>query len=102
MTKKERNTLSFIIDRNTAAYFDFFKNLIYFSRSISEIKDKSITHNILRIQDNVLLCLGFFYQFFDRLYKFIPSKFSPKDYKKNDNMIYKYCKHKYNKCLSLY
>ena len=69
---------------------------------MSEIKDKSITHKTLRIQDNVLLSLGFFYQFFDRLYKFISSEFSPEDYKKNDNMIYKHFKHNYNKCLSLY
>ena len=41
-----------IIDRNTALYFDSFAIEYIPLDVLSKIKDKSITHNILRIQNN--------------------------------------------------
>ena len=52
--KKSKGThwVSLFIDRNTAVYFDSFL-LEYISQEVlNKIKDKSITHNIFRMQDN--------------------------------------------------
>ena len=44
---------SLIFDRNTATYFDFFFKIKYIPQCVSnKIKDKSITHNIFRIESN--------------------------------------------------
>ena len=49
---KRIHWVSLFIDRNTAVYFDSF--------GIEKIKDKSITHNIFRIQDNESIMCDFF------------------------------------------
>ena len=43
---------SVFIDRNTAAYFDSFGIEYVLQQLLSKIRDKYITHNLLRIQDS--------------------------------------------------
>ena len=57
---KGTHWVSLFIDRNTAVYFDSF-GVKYISQEVlNKIKDKSITHNIFRIQDNESIMRGFF------------------------------------------
>ena len=49
---KETHWVSLFIDKNTAVYFDSFRIECIPQEVLNEIKDKSITHNIFRIQDN--------------------------------------------------
>ena len=103
MTKKSKgkNWVSSFIDRNTAAYFDSF-GIEYIPQEIfKKNKDKSINHNIFRIQNNDSIMCGFYCIVF--IEYMLPGKtlldytnlFSPNDYKKNDKIIYKYFKDKY-------
>ena len=70
---------------------------------LNEIKDKWITHNIFRIQDNESImcrfyCIAFIEYFLagETLLDYT-NLFSPNDYRKNDKIIYKYFKDKYVK-----
>ena len=63
---------------------------------LSKIKDKSITHNIFRIQDDdSIMCRFYCIAFMEYMlagetlldYTYL---FSPIDYKTNDKIIYKY------------
>ena len=57
---KETHWVSLFIDRNAAVYFDSF-GIEYISREVlSKIKDKSISHNIFRIQDNKPVMFGLY------------------------------------------
>ena len=94
---KGRNWVSLFIDRNLAVYFDCFALEYIPQEVLNKIKDKSITRNIFRIQDNGSIMWGFYciaFIWYMLSGKFTNS-FSPNDYKKNDKMIYKYLK---NKC----
>ena len=86
---KETHWVSLFIDRNTAVYFDSFGTEYIPQEVLNKIRDKSITHNIFRIQDNESIMCGFYY------ITFIEYLFSLNDYKKNDKIIYKYFKDKY-------
>ena len=57
---KETNWISLFIDRNTALHFDSFGIEYIPQEVLSKIKDKSITHNIFRIQDNESIMCGFY------------------------------------------
>ena len=60
--KKTKGThcISLFADRNTAVYFDTF-GLEYIPQEVlNNIKDKSITHNIFRIQNNDSIMWGFY------------------------------------------
>ena len=58
--KSKRTHLVFLfIDRNTAVYFDSFGIEYIPQEVLNKIRDKSITHNIFRIQIMVLLCVDF-------------------------------------------
>ena len=48
------------MDRNTAVYFDSFKTEYISQEVLDKIKDKSITHDIFRIQDNDSSMWGFY------------------------------------------
>ena len=59
--KKQRNILGFIIYlQNTAVYFDSFGIGCIPQEVLNKIKDKSITHNVFRIQDNESSMCGFY------------------------------------------
>ena len=70
---------------------------------LNKIKDKSITHNIFRIQENESLMCGFYciafieYMLAGKTLLDYTNLFSPNNYKKNDKIIYKYFKDKYVK-----
>ena len=62
MIKKSKGTnwISLFIDRNTAVCFDSF-GIAYISLAVSnKIRDKSITHSIVRIQDDDSIMCGFY------------------------------------------
>ena len=60
--KKSKGThwVSLFIDRNTAVYFDSFGIEYIPQEVLNKIKDKSITHNIFRIQDNESIISEFY------------------------------------------
>ena len=58
--KKGTYWVSLFIDRNTAVYFDSFGIEYIPQEVLNKIKDKSITHNIFRIQDNKSIMCGFY------------------------------------------
>ena len=62
MTKKSKGThsVSLFIDRNTSVYFDSFGIEYIPQEVLNKIKDKSITHNIFRIQGNESIMCGFY------------------------------------------
>ena len=61
MIKKSKGThsVSLFIDKNTAVYFDSFGTEYIPQEVLNNIRDKSITHNIFRIQDNKPIVCGF-------------------------------------------
>ena len=91
------------IDKNTAVYFDSFGIEYIPQEVLNKIKDKSITHNIFRIQDNESIMCGFYciafieYMLSGKTFLDYTNLFSPNDYKKNDIIIYKYFKDKYER-----
>ena len=100
----ERNTLDFIIYlqkyKNTAVYFNCV-GIEYIPKEVlSKIKDKSISHNIFRIQSDGSIICGFYcaafivYMILGKILLHYTNLFSPNDIKKNDK-ICKYFKNKY-------
>ena len=94
--------------------FDFFwhKYSIYFDsfgieyippEVLNRIRDKSITHNIFRIQDNDSVMCGFYciafteYMLAGKTLLEYTNLFSSNEYKKNGKIMYKYFKDKYVK-----
>ena len=96
---KEHNGFHFT-DRNTAVYFDCFGIEYIPQKVLNKIKDKWITHNIFRIQDNESIMCGFYfiafieYMLTGKNLLDYTNLFSPNDYKKNEKIIYKYFKDK--------
>ena len=100
---KGTNWLSLFIDRNTAVYFDTFGIEYIPQEVLSKVKDKSITHNIFRIQyDDSIVCRFYYIAFIEYM---IAGKtllgytnlFSPNNCNKNGKIIYKCFKDKYDK-----
>ena len=62
MDKNSKGThwVLLFIDKNTAVYFDSFGIEYIPQEVLNKIKDKSITHNIFRIQDNESIMCGFY------------------------------------------
>ena len=92
---KGTHLVSLFFDKNTAVYFDSFGTEYISQEVLNKIRDKSITHNIFRIQDNEFIMRGFYCIAFTEyilagkpLLDYI-NLFSPDDYKKNDKIIYK-------------
>ena len=56
---KGTHRVSLFIDKNAAAYFDSFGIEYIPHEVLNKIKDISITHNILRTQDNESVMCGF-------------------------------------------
>ena len=86
---------------NLAVYFDSFGIEYIPQEVLNKIKDKSITHNIFRIQDNESIMCGFYcitfieYMLVGKTLLDYTNLFSPNDYEKNEKIIYKYFKDKY-------
>ena len=86
-----------------AVYVDSFGIEYIPQEVLNKIKDKSVTHNIFRIQDNESIMCGFYYIAFieymlsRKTFLDYTNLFSPNDYKKNDEIICKYFKDKYVK-----
>ena len=98
-----KNWVSLFIDKNLAVYFDFFGVAYNPQEVLNKIKDKSITHNIFRIQDNESIMCGFYciafieYMLAGKTLLDYTNLFSLNDYKKNDKIISKYFKGKYDR-----
>ena len=76
---------------------------IFYQEVLNKIKHKSITHNIFKIQfDDSMMC-GFSctafieYWLLEKKLLNCINLFSPNGYKKNEKIIYKYFKDKYDK-----
>ena len=87
-------------------FFELFEIEYSAQEVLSRIKDKSITQNIFRIQDDDSIMCGFFhitliieYMILGKTLLDYTNLFSPNDYKKNDKIIYNYFKDKYDKPL---
>ena len=105
MIKKSKGThwVSLFIDRNTTVYFDSFGIEYIRQEVLNKIRDKSITNNIFTIQDDDSVMCGFYcialceYMLAGKTLLDYTNLFSPNDYKKDENIIYKYFKDKYVK-----
>ena len=62
MLKKRRNTLDFIIFQQKYRFilWFFFGTECIPQEQLNKIRDKSITHNIFRLQDNDFIVSGFY------------------------------------------
>ena len=96
--------MAFVIySKNLAVYFDSFGIEYILQEVLNNIKGKSITHNIFRIQVNEsvmcgLYCIVFIdYVLAGETLLDYTNLFSPNDYKKNGKIIYKYFKGKYGR-----
>ena len=92
---KETHWVSLFINKNTAVHFDSFGVAYIPQEVLHKIKDKSITHIIFRIQDNesVMYCIAFIeYMLAGKKLLDYTNLFSPNDYRKNDETMYKYFK----------
>ena len=95
--------VSLLIDRNTAVYFDSFGSKYIPLETLNKIIDKSITHNIFRIQDNESLmcgicCIAFIeYMLAGKTLLDYTNLFSLNDCKKNDKMTHKCFKDRYSR-----
>ena len=100
---KGTHWVSLFIDRNTALYFDSFGIKYIPQEVLNKIKDKSIIHNIFRIQDNESImwefyCIAFIeYMFSGKTLLDYTNLLPLNNYKKNEKTIYKYFKDKYGR-----
>ena len=101
--RRETHWVWLFINKNTAVYFDSFGIEYILQELLNKIKDKSIAHNMFRIQDNGSImcrcyCIGFIEYMLEgkNLLDYIDLP-SPHDYKKNGKIIYNYFKDKYGR-----
>ena len=84
-------------------YFDSFGNEYIPQEVLNKIKDKSITHNIFRVQNDDSIMCGFCciafidYVIAGKNLLDYTNLYSVNDFKKSYNVIYKYFKGKYGK-----
>ena len=97
---KGTHWVSLFIDKNTAGYFEAFGIEYIPQEVLNKIRDKSITHNIFRIQDNESIMCGFYciafieYMLAGKTLLDYTNLFYTNDYKKNGKIIYNYFKDK--------
>ena len=100
---KETQWVSSFIDKNAAVYFDSFEIEYIPQKVLSKIKEKTITHNIFRIQDDDSVMCGFYYITFieymlaGKALLDYTKLFSSNGYEKNAKITYKCVKDKYDK-----
>ena len=93
--------VSLFIDANTAVYFDSLGIEYIPQKVISKIKDKSITHNVFRIQYYSSIICRFYcitfteYTAAGKTLLDYTELLCPNYYKKNGNIIYWYIKTKH-------
>ena len=103
MIKKGTHWVSLFIDNNLALYFDYFGTGYIPQEVLNKIRDKSITHNIFRIQANKSVMCGFYcmafieYMLSRKTLLDYTNSFSPNDYRMNDKIMYKYFKDEYGR-----
>ena len=91
---KEHIWFHYLLTKNLAVHFDSFVIEYIPQEVLNKIKDKSITHNIFRIQDTESIMCGFYctpfieYALSGKTLLDYTNLFSPYDYKKNDKIIY--------------
>ena len=83
--------------KQSYALFDSFGIEYILQDVLSEIKDKSITHNVFRIQSDLIMCGCYCITFLENMIAGKPlldysNLFSPNDYKKYDKIMHKYFK----------
>ena len=97
---KGAHWVSLFIHKNVAIYFDSFGIENIPQEALNKIREKSINHNIFRMQDNESIMCGFYciafikYMLVGETLLDYTNLFSPNDYKKNDKITYKYFKDK--------
>ena len=98
---KETYWVSSVIDRNSTVYLDSF-GVEYFPQEVlNKIRDKSITHNIFRIESDGSIMCGFYcigfieYILAEKTLLDYANLFSPNDYEKNGKSIRKFFKNRY-------
>ena len=98
---KQTYWVSSVIDRNSTVYLDSF-GVEYFPQEVlNKIRDKSITHNIFRIESDGSIMCGFYcigfieYILAEKTLLDYANLFSPNDYKKNGKSICKFFKNRY-------
>ena len=57
---KEKHWVSLFIDKNIVMYFDSFGIEYIPQEVLNKIRDKSVTDNIFRVQDNECIICGFY------------------------------------------
>ena len=101
--RKGTHWILLFINKNTAIQFNSFKTEYILQGVLNKIKDKSVAHNIFRMQDNESIMPGFYcvdfkeYMLAGKTLLEYTNLFSLDDYKKNEKIIYKYFKDKYVK-----
>ena len=84
-----------LIDRNTSAYFHSFGIEFIPQEVLNKIRDKAISHNMYRIQDDDSITCRFYFIVFikymiaENTLLDYTNLFSPNSYKKNYKIIYK-------------
>ena len=97
---KIRHCVLLFIDKNTAVYFDSFEIEYILQELLNKISEKSITHNIFRIQENDTIICGFYcieHMLAGKTILDYTNSFSRNVYKNNVKIINKYFKDKYVK-----
>ena len=95
--------MGFIIDQMLAIYFNSFGFQYIPTVVLNKIRDKSVTQNIFRIQDNESIMYAFFciafieYMLAEETVLEYTNLFSSNYYKKNVKIMYKYFKDKYGR-----
>ena len=105
MTKQSTRThcVLLFIDRNTTVYFDSFGTEYIPQELSNKINEKSITHNIFRVLSNEPMKSGFYCMTFMEYViagKFLldyTNLFPFNDFQKNNEIILKFYKVKYDK-----
>ena len=91
---KRTHWVSFLIDRNAAVYFDSYRTEYIPQEVLNKIRDKSITYNMFKIQDNEFVMRGFYCIAFiecrlaRKTLLDYTNFFCPNNYKNNDKIIY--------------
>ena len=89
---KEIHWVLSFIDSNTTAYFDSFRNEYILQEILNQIKDKSIMHNIFRMQSDdstmsAFYCIAFIeYMIARKTFLDYTNLFSLNDFKKNEKI----------------